>query len=791
MNIYPIPPEEMSEEDVKLNFITPSLHSKGWVHRLSMETRVAFTDGEMLTTGKRKERKRADYILYFCNNKPIAVMEAKKWTDPVRTGMMQAKAYAEKLDVPFAFCSNGQRFCEYDFLTGCETPIGEEKPLDEFPTMEALAERYRQEANGGKGLDEVEEKIIRQDYYTSQSTHAPRYYQRIAVNRSCEAIAKGKKRLLLVMATGTGKTFVAFQMVWRLLEQKLVNKVLYLADRNVLVDQSIAQDFAPLRNVTHKVDFSKDDRKSLTAYKMYFSLYQQLAGGEDEDSEEAEEQGLAKLKELFDQDYFDLVIVDECHRGSAKKDSNWRKILEYFPGAIQVGMTATPKESTDVSNIEYFGDSIYTYSLNDGIKDGFLAPFKVINYRTNIGDGWRPQPGQLDYYGNPIPDRVYNNCDYDYNIIIRDRIREVATAITEYMKSTDRMAKTIVFCANEAHADMMRVELANLNRDMMQEHPDYVVRITGSDDFGKRKLEYFISVSSDYPVIATTSKLLSTGVDCKMVKLIVLDQLIGSMTEFKQIIGRGTRLREKEGKTNFTIMDFRGVTRLFADPNWDGPVEQHAGFDPNHEHQKTERTDIQSPKPEPKPFVTKDGCAVKITEKIVSIYDADGRLLRTEDIVSYAKSNILSRFASLTEFTTKWKSEEKKAAIAQLLLEEGVDLDAIKRELGMEAVDDFDFICHLAYNRKPLTRKERADNAKKRKGVLDKYSGVARQVLEVILDKYSELGIYSVEEAKILQVYPLSDFGKPAKIMKYFDGKEKYQAAIRELEEDIYTDEVA
>ena len=426
----------------------------------------------------------------------------------------------------------------------------------------------------------MQETIIQQPYYSSQTTYPPRYYQRIAINRTVDAIARGQNRILLVMATGTGKTYTAFQIVYRLLKSDIKQKILYLADRNNLVDQSIQQDFAPLEKVIHKVNFSKDDPSTITSYQVYFSLYQQIAGGND-DSEGDEDNTIAKLSQLFRPDFFDLVIVDECHRGSAKKESNWRKILEYFSSATQIGMTATPKETKYVSNIDYFGEPIYTYSLKEGIEDGFLAPFKVINIITDIGDGWRPLKGQRDIYGNEIEDRIYTNSDYDYNIIIEDRIDLVAAEITRYLKSTDRMAKTIVFCATEDAAERMRLALVNQNADMVKKNPDYVVRITGSDDYGKSKLDYFISVSSKYPVIATTSKLLSTGSDCKMTKLIVLDEMIGSMTEFKQIIGRGTRLREKDGKMSFVVMDFRNVTRLFADPDWDGPIEIDDDFQPD------------------------------------------------------------------------------------------------------------------------------------------------------------------------------------------------------------------
>lgn len=514
--------------------------------------------------------------------------------------------------------------------------------------------------------------------------------------------------------------------------------------------------------------------------------YQQLVGDDDQEH----------FSELFTPDFFDLIIVDECHRGSAKEESRWRRILEYFQSATQIGMTATPKETKYISNLSYFGEPIYTYSLKEGIEDGFLAPFKVINIMTDIGEGWRPRKGQKDINGAEIPDRVYTNSDYDYNIIIEDRIQQVAQEITNYLKSTDRMAKTIVFCATEDAALRMRDALAKLNADMMKKNPDYVVRITGGDDYGKSKLKYFISVSSPYPVIATTSKLLSTGADCKMTKLIVLDEMIGSMTEFKQIIGRGTRLRENEGKTHFVVMDFRNVTRLFADPEWDGPIEMNEGYTPGKKQPKepAEPTEPTPPaeqptEPKQKPIVDKNGCKVQIIHKTVSVYDTNGKLLRQESIVDYTKENILGEYASLDNFIRKWSAQEKKEQIRDLLHERGIDLELLKSDQNMTDVDDFDFICHVAFDKKPLTRKERANNVKKR-DFFSKYSGVAREVLEALLDKYMNTGIYEIEKTEILKLDPFLKLGKPAKIAGYFGGRQGYLKAVQELEQAIYTDEV-
>ena len=722
-------------------------------------------------------------MLYANKATPLAIVEAKDANHSVSHGLQQAMTYAQMLDVKFAYSSNGEGFAEHDFLTGKERTFA----MDEFPTKEELIERYKREANDGNGLNEQELAVIEQPFCTGQNIFPPRYYQRNAVNRTVNAIAKEQNRVLLVMATGTGKTYTAFQIVWRLIYSGLKKKVLYLADRNILVDQSIQQDFKPLNKVTHKIDYSKDKNhlEELKSYQVFFALYQQLIGQND----------AKNYKELFpNPDYFDLVIVDECHRGSAKDDSNWRNILEYFSSATHIGMTATPKETKYQSSIGYFGEPVYTYSLKNGIEDGFLAPFKVINITTNIGDEWRPTKGQKDIYGNEIEDRIYNNSDYDYNIIIEDRIREVAQEITNYLKSTDRMAKTIVFCADEDHAERMRVALTNANADMCKKNPDYVVRITGSDEYGKSKLDYFISVSSKYPVIATTSKLLSTGVDCKMTKLIVLDQQIGSMTEFKQIIGRGTRLREKEGKTYFTVIDFRNVTRLFADPDWDGPIEIDPNYPPKEKEPKPnvlpeekEPTGEKEsdPGPRPKPIVAKDGCQVMVINKVVSVYDTNGKLLRTESITDYTKKSIVDSYATIDTFTSKWQETKKKSDIAEMLKDCGIDLATLKHDQNMDDVDDFDFICHIAYGKKTLTRRERAEQVKKR-DIFSKYGEQARLVLEALLDKYAKEGVSELESLTVLENDPFRKLGSKAKIVKFFGGKQGYLDAVKELEQYIY-----
>ena len=779
---------QMSEEDIKLQYITPAIISKWSTECVTMETQI--TDGKINLRGNlavREKPKKADYVLYLNAYHPVAVVEAKDNQHSVSFGLQQAMVYAKMLDVPFAYSSNGDAFYEHDFLTGKERQI----ELDAFPSPNELAARIEASVNGGQGFSDEERKIIRQPYFSSAKTYPPRYYQRNAINRTVEAIARGQQRLLLVMATGTGKTYTAFQIVYRLLQSGIKRKVLYLVDRNFLVDTSIQQDFAPLEKTIHKINFAKDDPSTITSYQVYFSLYQQLT--DRDDSEDAgEDEAVSRLASLFSKDFFDLIIVDECHRGSAKKDSSWRKILEYFSSATQLGMTATPKETKYISNIDYFGEPVYTYSLREGIDDGFLAPFKVINVRTNIGEGWRPFKNQIDKNGNPIPDRIYTNSDYDYNIVLEDRTYEVAHEITQYLKSTGRMQKTIVFCANEDHAERMRVALNNLNSDMARQNPDYVVRITGSDVYGKSKLKYFISAREKYPVIATTSKLLSTGADCKMTKLIVLDQMIGSMTEFKQIIGRGTRLREKEGKLSFVVMDFRNVTRLFADPDWDGPIEQDedygSGCGNGSNISNGDDTSGSDRPPIVKPILDENGCAVKIIGKTVSIYDADGKLLRQEDIIDYTKSNILGAYASLERFIRQWYAEEKKVVIRDLLRDHGIDLEAVKADQGMADVDDFDFICHIAYDQKPLTRRERANNVKKR-DFLSRYNGAAREVLEALLDRYMNTGIYEIEKTDVLKLDPFNKYGKPSRIAQYFGGKDGYLKAVKELEKAIYTDE--
>lgn len=835
---------EMSEEDIKHEYITTALEAKWDAKKITMETEIwkavkkrnqnlhiaysplnDFTDGKVRIKGNipsRDKGKRCDYVLWYNKGTPLAIVEAKDNNHSSSFGMQQAITYGIMMNVPFVYTSNGDSFFEHDFTTGLE----KEFPLSEFPTAEELYNRWKNvdaekivevenrmeyAIDGNTKFYDVplcfEENLMNTPFYSGADCYPPRYYQRNAVNRTLEAIAKQQARILIAMATGTGKTYTAFQIVWRLIESGTKKKVLYLADRNNLVDQSIQQDFKPLEKVIHKINFQKEDKSKISAYQVYFALYQQLDsakrhGEDDEETEEEIELEVSKYKEYFDPDFFDLIIVDECHRGSAKADSRWRKILDYFTGATQIGMTATPKETKYVSNIDYFGEPVYSYSLKQGIEDGFLAPFKVINVHTNIDDGWRPKKGQKDIHGNEIEDREYNLSDYDYNIIIQDRIDEVAAEITKYLKETDRMSKTIVFCPTEDAADRMRVALNNLNTDMVQKDnqgnvkEQYVVRITGSDKYGKDKLDYFISVSQPYPVIATTSKLLSTGSDCKMVKLIVIDELINSMTEFKQIIGRGTRLRYNEGKTHFTIMDFRRVSRLFADPDWDGEIEQDEDFDPNAGSGNGSGDDTgnggdnepggdEANPPKVVQFIGKGGVNIKVLQRLVSIYDTDGKLLKQESIEDYTKESIIGTYQTLENFIQTWNGEQKKEIIRDMLKEKGIDLELIKKDQNMTEVDDFDFICHIAFNQKPLTRRERAENVKKR-DIFGKYGEAAREVINALLDKYAELGIYDIESTEILKQNPFTKYGKPARIAALFGGSEKYRQAIRELEAELY-----
>ncbi len=709
--------KDLTERDICTKFINPAIEKAGWDMRKQVREEVTFTDGRIIVQGKmytRGQRKRADYILFYKREIPIAIIEAKDNKKPVGSGMQQALQYAEILQLPFVFTSNGDSFVFHDH-TNKEEPE-KEIALDAFPSPEELWKKYL----AYRGLDTPEEiEIVEQEYYTDDSDMKPRYYQQNAVNRTVEAIAQGRNRLLLVMATGTGKTYTAFNIIWRLGKSGIKKRILFLADRNALLTQTKNGDFSPFGNdIMHIIRNRKIDK----SYQIYFALYQGLTSNDESKNAYRE----------FSRDFFDLIVVDECHRGSASEASAWREILDYFEGATQIGMTATPKETKDVSNMDYYGEPIYTYSLKQGIDDGFLAPYKVIRIATNLDEGWRPTRGLTDKYGHEITDRIYNLKDYDRKLVIDERTTIIAEKITEFLKATDRFAKTIVFCIDIDHANRMRQALINANADLVSKHPYYVVKITGDDEVGKRELDNFTDVEERFPVIATTSKMLTTGIDTKMVKLIVLESNIGSMTEFKQIIGRGTRIREAEGKLYFTIMDFRKATNLFADPEFDGDPVQI--YEPKTGEPIVPPDDLPTtppedqptgsgiiadpplgpddgPAPEPRKYYIKD-VEVSVVYERVQYYGSDGKLI-TESLKDYTRKNITKEFSSLDGFIARWNASDKKEELIQAMAEQGILIEALREEVGQN-IDTFDLICHVAFDQPALTRKERADNVRKR-----------------------------------------------------------------------------
>jgi len=765
---------KLTEEDVKYRFISPAIEKAGW-DKEQVALEHYFTAGQMVVRGKtarRRKGKKADYILSQKSGRvPLAIIEAKDEDHSLGAGMQQAMEYAQILNVPFAYSSNGKGFLEHDFFTGKEAEIS----IDSFPTEDELWSRYLQ----GESISEEKDHIVKEpDHYDYITKIRPRYYQRIAIQKTLEAITKNQKRILLVMATGTGKTFTAFQIIWKLREANAVKKVLYLADRNVLIDQTMSDDFKPLQKCMTKVKGKDLD----SAFEVYMSLYQQLAGDDFEEP----------FRD-FKPEFFDLIIVDEAHRGSAKEESRWRKILEYFSPAIHIGMTATPKETKYVSNINYFGDPVYTYSLKQGIEDGFLAPYKVIRISIDKDlEGWRPYLGQLDDDGNVIEDREYNIKDYDRKLIIDERTKTVAKRITEWLHTNGRFSKTIVFCVDIDHAERMRQALINENNDLVKENPKYVMRITGDNPEGKAQLDNFQDVHEVYPTIVTTSKLMTTGVNTKTTKLIVLDTNINSMTEFKQIIGRGTRLYPEYGKKYFTILDFRGVSRLFADPDFDGdpafiyePKETDTDWTIKEDDGIYELPDDTYDHPEEsdnKKYRIR-GLEVAIINERVQYYDIDGKLI-TESIKDYSKRNILGEFATLDEFLHYWTTSERKEKIIEELKEHGVLLEALRDESGKD-FDDFDLILHVAYDKKPLTKKERVERIKK-KGYLHKYSDVCQEVLSGLLDKYMDGSVVELESTKTLQNTPFDKMGSPRSIAKLFGGRKGYLSAVKELQNEIY-----
>jgi type I restriction enzyme R subunit len=785
--------KDLSERDICTKYITPALEAAGWDIQTQVREEYPLTNGRIIVRGQlhtRAKNKRADYILFYKPNIPIAVIEAKDNTHSVGSGMQQALGYAEMLQVPFVFSSNGDGFLFHNKIAP-DGVMEKELTLDEFPNPEELWSLIRID----KGLDSEKEGIITQDYYSDGSGKSPRYYQLLAINKTIEAIAEGQKRILLVMATGTGKTYTAFQIIWRLWRSRTKKRILFLADRNILVDQTRTNDFKPFGAAMTKIK----KRQVNKSYEIYLSLYQAVSGTEEEKN----------IYRQFSPDFFDLIVVDECHRGSAAEDSNWKEILKYFSSATQIGLTATPKETRDVSNIDYFGDPIYTYSLRDGINDGFLAPYKVIRIDLDKDlEGWRPEKGMTDKFGNEIEDRIYNQKDFDRTLVIDERTVLVAQKVSGFLKQTDRFSKTIIFCDNIDHAERMRQSMVNENADLVRENPKYVMRITGDNEEGKVELDNFIFPESRYPVIATTSKLMSTGVDAQTCKLIVLDQRIQSMTEFKQIIGRGTRINEDYGKFFFTIMDFKKATELFADPDFDGyPVSiyepregdpldpqgpEEAGADTFGEEAGDEQDFPESGKGEGEfeggsPATVRkyyvNNVPVSVVAERVQYFDAEGKLI-TESLKDYTRKSIFKEYASLNDFLTKWKGSERKQAVIEELEEQGVFLEALKEEIGKD-FDAFDLICHVAWDRPPLTRKERAENVKKR-DYFARYGEQARNVLFALLEKYADEGIGPIEEPQILTISPFREIGTPMEIIQQFGSIQDYYRALQELEEALY-----
>ena len=789
--------KSLSERDICTKFITPSIVAAGWDVDTQIREEVGFTDGRIYVRGKihtRGSQKRADYILYYKPNIPIAIIEAKDNNYSVDAGMQQALGYAKPLDVPFVFSSNGDGFLFHD-KTITSGAIERNLPLSAFPSPEELWQKYK----AHKGLSDKIDPIVAQEYFSDGSDRKPRYYQQIAINRTVEAIAKheGNDRHLLVMATGTCKTYTAFQIIYRLWKSGLKKRILFLADRTSLIDQTVRGDFRHFKDAMTVIKHKQID----TAYNVYLALYQGLSDSNDTDA-----------YKQFSPEFFDLVVVDECHRGSARENSKWREILEYFKSATHLGMTATPKETKEISSSEYFGDPLYTYSLKQGIDDGFLAPYKVIKVTLDIdAEGWRPPNGFKDKEGNLVEDRIYNRTDFDKNIIVEERRQLVARKITEFLKGSDRFSKTIVFCVDIEHAEAMRRELANANADLVSANSKYVMQITGDNKEGKDQLDAFISPSETYPVIATTSKLMTTGVDAQTCKLIVLDSNIGSMTEFKQIIGRGTRINEDFGKHYFTIMDFRNVTALFADKDFDGdPVrvkettETEDISDTDNEIDDTPVTDditgdvIDFPEPQkpdvsiakedlgeyrPHRKVTVNGIEVTVIKERVQYLGDDGKII-TESLRDYTRKNVLSTYSSLDAFLTSWKQADRKRAIVEELEQQGVIFAALNEEIG-SAFDPFDLICHVAFEQKPLTRKERAEQVKKR-DYFTKYGDLARKVIAALLDKYADDGMIDLENPEIIRLDPLSKLGSPMEIIRAFGGKPAYDAAIQSLTEELY-----
>ena len=791
--------KSLSERDICTKFIAPAVVAAGWDIQRQVREEVSFTKGRVIVRGKlhsRGKSRRADFILYHQPNLPLAVIEAKDNTHTVGDGMQQALDYAEALDVPFVFSSNGDGFLFHD-RTGNAALTETELTLDQFPSPAELWQRYCT----WKGFDAAASQKVEAPYFDDGTGRMPRYYQMNAINRTVEAVARGQNRVLLVMATGTGKTYTAFQIIWRLWKSRQKKRILFLADRNILVDQTKNNDFKPFGAAMTKIAKRQID----TSYEIYLSLYQAVTGAEEDKN----------VYKQFSPDFFDLVVIDECHRGSAAEDSAWREILAYFSSATHIGLTATPKETKEVSSSHYFGEPVYSYSLKQGINDGFLAPYKVvrIDFDKDL-QGWRPPAGMCDKNGQPIEDRIYNLKDMDRQLVLEARTQLVAEKITAFLKATDPFQKSIVFCDDIDHAERMRQALVNLNPERVKENRKYVMRITGDEQEGKAELDNFINPEERYPVIACTSKLMTTGVDAQTCKLIVLDQHIRSISEFKQIIGRGTRINEDYGKFWFTIMDFKKATELFADPTFDGdPVQV---YEPKGGESPVPPDDLADTTPDSEnsfgsgvdlpPGEGEGGGRVKylvgdvpvyVVAERVQYYGADGRLI-TESLRDYTRNCVKKQFGSLDAFLRRWTEAEQKKAIIEELANQGVLWEALAEEveakLGGESAlfssvvahfDAFDLICHVAFDQPPLSRKERADKVKKR-NYFAKYQGAARQVLEALLDKYADTGLEPIEDIKILQLDPFSRIGAPVELVKAFGGKTAYAKAVSDLEQQLY-----
>lgn len=762
--------QQLSERDICRIFISPAIERAGWNRTSQIREEVYITKGRVLVSRegvRRANPKWADYILYYKPNIPVAVVEAKNNKHGVGDGMQQALEYAEMLDVPFVYSSNGDAFLEHDRSLN-SGQIEREIPLDSFPTPHDIWEKYCE----WKGIDEEHQKqIVNQDYYPSFAGKTPRYYQINAINRVVEAVAKGRDRLLLVMATGTGKTYTAFQIIWRLWKSKTMKRILFLADRNILVDQAKTNDFKPFESAMTKIKNREVDK----SYEIYLSLYQAVTGNEEDKN----------IYKQFSPDFFDLVVVDECHRGSAAENSAWREILEYFSSATQIGLTATPKESREISNIDYFGEPIYTYSLKQGIEDGFLAPYRVrrIDFDRDL-EGWRPERGQIDKYGYEIEDRIYNQKEFDRSLVLEERVKQVAKNVSSFLKKTERFSKTIVFCEDVDHAERMRQALVNENADLIAENSKYVVRITGDEPYAAANLDDFIIPENKYPVIATTSRLLNTGVDVQTCKLIVLDKRIQSMTEFKQIIGRGTRINEDFNKYFFTIMDFRKATELFADPEFDGEPIQESTFEmPSGYGNKSGQSQEEQKSHK---YVVGD-VSVEVLAERIQYYDQSGKLV-TESLKDYTRKTVAQQYGTIDEFLNEWSEAERKQQIIEELEEEGVLFDELEKQIGKE-MDAFDLICHVAFDKPPLSRRERADKVRN-SDYFTKYGDNARKVLSAMLDKYADEGIENIENMEVLRLRPFDNMGTPFEILDYFGGKQGYKDALKDLEAQIYEAEV-